>query len=402
MATSRNPDYGKITEASIERYRGRIGIANPGVPAWYREAHPDTMRHFAWSFGDGNGLFSEPDYGLKTRWGSMIGSPFYVANLCEPVAEPIPADVRERTKGALAGLHEFHAGSEYFFYRPIVPGDRAFSRRILIDVQERESTFGGGRSVLHEDEETMENMHGQPILKQRMSYFHTERKAASEGGKEKTQNVPSYSPEDIEAIEAAILSETVRGSEPRYWDDVEVGDVLPTLTKGPMTITDIIAGHIGRGPGHMAWGPLGLGVQSRQHRPGFYTRNEYGAWDVVQRVHWDSEFARSIGAARIYDYGTMRMNWLTQFLTNWMGDDAWINRFRCEFRKFNYVGDASFITGEIVKKSDDGTVEIKFTCNNQAGEVTAPGDATVALPRRNKPVPELPTPPTDWYPIRQS
>src|SRR5262249_2071754 len=153
--------------------------------------------------------------------------------------------------------------------------------------------------------------------------------------------------------------------------------------KGPMTITDVVGGHIGRGPGHMAWAPLNLGVARRQRHPGFYTRNEFGAWDVVQRVHWDQDFARSIGTARIYDYGTMRMNWLAHLLTNWMGDDGWIVRFKCSFRKFNYVGDVSRITGVVTDKNDDGTVEVRMSCTNQLDEDTAPGDATIALPRRD-------------------
>jgi acyl dehydratase len=400
MARELREDYGKITAEGIERYKHRLGVPNPGVPAWYKEAHFDTMRHFAWSFGDDNPLWGDPEYGAGTRWGSIIASPFYVANLAEPVAPPIPAEVREGSRGALAGLHEFHTSSEFWFYRPIVPGDRAYSRRVLADVYERPSRFGGGKSVVHEDEETVENADGYPILTQRLSMTHTERKAAREAGTEKEKPIPSYTPEEIEAIEADVMAEERRGAVPRYWDDVRVGDSLGMVTKGPMTITDIVGGHIGRGPGHMAWAPLNLGVARRQRHPGFYTRNEFGAWDVVQRVHWDQDFARSIGTARIYDYGTMRMNWLAHLLTNWMGDDGWIVRFKCNFRKFNYVGDVSRITGVVTDKSDDGTVEVRFSCTNQIDEDTAPGDATIALPRRDAGAPTLPDPPGDWIPIR--
>jgi len=392
--------YGRITPESVDRMRMRIGVRQPGVPAWYREAHPDTMRHFAWSFGDDNPLFSEPDYGARSRWGTMIASPFYAANLFEPIAAEITAEQREASRGALAGLHEFHAASEFWFYRPVTPGDHASGAKWVSGVEEKESRFGGGRSVVRSLDEFVEIDDGGPLWRQEYTMIHTERGAAKEAKKE-SKPPPFYSPEEIEAIEAAILSETVRGSEPRYWEDVAVGDELPTLTKGPMTVTDIIGSHIGRGPGHYAWGPLRIAVHRRQAHPGFSTRNEFGGWDIVQRVHWDQEFAREIGANRIYDYGTQRLNWLGQVVTDWMGDDAWLARLRCEFRKFNYVGDVSRLRGRVTAKhSDDHSVEVELSCVNQDGIDTAPGTATVLLPTRDRAHPELPAAPADWPTIR--
>ena len=40
---------------------------------------------------------------------------------------------------------------------------------------------------------------------------------------------------------------------------------------------------------------------------GFYSRNEFGAWDSAMRVHWDDGFARSVGGPRAYDYGMLRL-----------------------------------------------------------------------------------------------
>jgi acyl dehydratase len=374
--------YGRITPESIERMRRRIGVRQPGVPAWCREAHPDTMRHFAWSFGDDNPMFGEPDYGAQTRWGSMIAAPFYYANIAQPVSDQITPDMREATRGALAGLHSFHAATEVWFYRPIFPGDRAWSAKWVSSVLEKESEFGGGQSVRREVDEFVETDSREPILRTRSLFIHTERHSSKEAGTAKSVTVPLYTADDIEAIEADILREKRRGGEHRFWEDVQVGDKLPLLTKGPLTVTDIVAGHIGRGPGHHAWGPSRLAVERRRAHPGFYTRNEAGAWDVVQRVHWDQGFAEEIGAARAYDYGSMRQNWLAHLVTDWMGDSGCLLRLRCEFRKFNYVGDVSRIEGVVTDKHDDGTIEVEISCTNQDGLSTCPGDATVRLPTR--------------------
>lgn len=388
--------FGRITDESVDRMRLRMGVREPSVPAWYREAHPDTMRHFAWSFGDDNPLFTDEEYAEKSRWGSLIATPFYLANLHEPISDEITPEMRKASSGALSGLHEFHAGSEFWFYQPIKPGDRAWSGRWLTDLTVKESAFGGGRSVIREVDEFIERGDAAPLMKVRMTTIHTERDSAKKAGKE-SQEPPHYSRAEMDLIESDILAEKIRGAEPLWWEDVEVGDALPTLTKGPMTITDIIASHIGRGPGHYAWGPLRLATRKRQRLTGFYTPNEFGGWDVTQRVHWDQDYAREIGANRIYDYGTQRQNWIAQLLTDWMGDDAWIARLRCSFRRFNYIGDVSRLTGVVVaKNAEDGSVEVSVSCTNQDGIDTAPGDATIFLPRRGRPHPPLLEPPADW------
>ena len=38
----------------------------------------------------------------------------------------------------------------------------------------------------------------------------------------------------------------------------------------------------------------------------FYVKNEHGVWDVAQRLHWDSQWAKAIGNPMAYDYGVLR------------------------------------------------------------------------------------------------
>jgi hypothetical protein len=94
----------------------------------------------------------------------------------------------------------------------------------------------------------------------------------------------------------------------------------------------------------------------------------------------------------------MRETWLTHAVTDWMGDDAWLYRLRCEHRKFNYIGDTTWITGAVTDKyiADGHTmVDLELTCTNQASEVTTPGTATVILPSRELGPMRLPAPPAD-------
>ena len=51
-----------------------------------------------------------------------------------------------------------------------------------------------------------------------------------------------------------------------------------------------------------------------------------------------------------YDYGRMRETWLIHLCTDWMGDDAWLWKLDCQFRKFNYVGDTHWMQGRVARK----------------------------------------------------
>ena len=122
------------------------------------------------------------------------------------------------------------------------------------------------------------------------------------------------------------------------------------MVKGPLTVTDMICWHVGMGMGLYGVKPLRLGYQNRTRIPRFFHRDELNVPDVMQRVHWDPEFARRIGNPTTFDYGRMRETWLIHLCTDWMGDDAWLWKLECEFRKFNYVGDTQWLSGTVVRR----------------------------------------------------
>ena len=127
--------------------------------------------------------------------------------------------------------------------------------------------------------------------------------------------------------------------------------------------------------------------------------NEQGVPDVAQRIHWDSSYARSIGLPAAYDYGMMRDCWLSHYLTDWMGDDAWLESMSSQMRKFNYLGDTHTFTGEVIGKRTEGgrhLVDVELRGTSQRGEVTCPATATIALPSRAGVAVELPDAPAEF------
>jgi hypothetical protein len=99
-----------------------------------------------------------------------------------------------------------------------------------------------------------------------------------------------------------------------------------------------------------------------------------------------------------YDYGFQRECWANHYLTDWCGDDAIVLHMKSEMRKFNYLGDYQKITGEVAEKRiEDGrpVVDVRLRSVSQRGDVTMEAAATLALPSRERGLPDYPDPPAE-------
>ncbi|MBV9996722.1 MAG: MaoC family dehydratase N-terminal domain-containing protein [Caulobacteraceae bacterium] len=390
-----------ISEADIERARKQIGIPqfSPNKP-WNYHAGRDSMEHFAYGMvGDDNPLYRDPEYARKTRWRALIGHPLYVGTMGEREAPPYTPELKALFRGLFRGVGKYHSGSDWEFFRPVYEGERIFSEYITKDVQVKQSTFSGGISVLDTYRETYFDVAGIPVAYHDILFINAERKGSASSGRYKDVKRATYTPDDIARIEEIYAAETRRGPEERLWEDVEVGESLGQIAKGPFTMVDLLGRHVATGIGAMyQHGPLKYAHQMRKKMPAFYTADEYGVPQVQQRVHWDDARARDLGLPTSYDYGAMRTAWQAHLITNWMGDDAWMWKFHSEVRLFAFMGDTHIVSGEVTAKrveDEHHVVDVAVRCVNQRGETTAPGHATLILPSREYGPAVLPTPPAD-------
>jgi acyl dehydratase len=386
-----------IRDEDIEKAKLLLGLDAPNsIDEFYRQASPDGIRNFARGYGDDNPLFVDPAYGASTRWGGQIAPPMIHSALSRKMlGDPIPSDIRKATKGLFSGVHIFVSGQHTDWFQPVRPGDELYGFGGLESIEEKTSEFAG-RSVIRIRRSVRVNQRAEIVAIERTILIATERKQSRERGKYMDIKAATYTDEQIAEIDEIYASEGPRGAEPRYYEDVQVGDALPKMVKGPLTLTDVICFHAGGyGFGPYGIGGARVGYKNRQRVPKFYIKNAAGIPDVAQRLHWENEWSQSIGNPMAYDYGVMRECWLTHYVTDWMGDDGWLIRQHDEMRKFNYIGDVQFITGEVVAKrveNGNAVVDLEFRATNQRGEVTAPATATVALPSRELGPALLPSP----------
>jgi acyl dehydratase len=415
-----------ISDAAIDHLRRRIGVPVPHpLPPHYTVVTTDTFRHVAEAYGDDNPLWCDPAYAGATRWDGPLAPPPLVGGdtlVGEDEVAEVPAEHRELMRGdPLRGVHAFYAASAREWWAPLRPGARVGRRNALVGVHDKASTFAE-RAVHEWTGQVFREIDGPLLAAQYRLMVRTERsKARARAAAERDEaagagadavadtaadtaaEAPAagpgdrYTDEQIAEIEAQYAAEGPRGAEPRWWEDVAEGDTLGPMVKGPLTVTDMICWHVGMGMGLYGVKALRLAARNRQRIPRFFHRDEQNVPDVMQRVHWDPDFARRSGNPTTFDYGRMRETWLIHLCTDWMGDDAWLWRLDCEFRRFNYVGDTQWLRGTVTRRylaeGDRPAVDVDLVAENQRGEVTTPGHATILLPSHGHGPVRLPDPP---------
>lgn len=392
---------GQITDEGLARLRARIGIATPhSQPPHYFRPNEDTFRHVAESYGDSNPLWTDPEYAAKSVWGESIAPPALVGGdtlVGEDEVRTLSDEDRELTKGdPLRGVHAFYSSSAREWWAPLRANRRVFRRNALVAVLDKSSDFAG-RAIHEWTAHAFRDEDGAILAAQYRNMIRTERSRARDRKKYDAIEVKTWTDDELADIEARYDREVPRSAEPRCWEDVEEGDEVGPLTKGPLTVTDMVCWHVGMGTGLYGVRPLRLAWRNRQRIPRFYTRNEQGVPDVQQRVHWDPVAARNAGNPTTFDYGRMRETWLIHLCTDWMGDDAWLWKLDCEFRLFDYVGDLHTVHGTVTRKylaeGDRPAVDLDIAATNHRGETTTPGHASILLPSRSRGPVRLPEPP---------
>ena len=363
-------------DAAVAQLRCRLGQEVTGPPPYLTEATRDAIHHWAEAIGDDNPLWLDAAYARTTRWGTMLAPPTMLYAF-----DRLSIGYR----GGLPGVHAMFGGTNWTFYHPTRLGDRVRVKVIFKDLIERPSTFAG-RAWQQISAITFTNQDGLLLAESEAWGMRTERAAAAVRTAARQDTRPltpaTYTAAQILTIMERYAHEARRGPTPRYWEDVTVGETLPPLLKGPYTVTTAIAFE-------QAWGGLFIRAHGPwyaylQRHPAAGLPNAQGIPEPPEAVHWDHDYARQAGVPFAYDYGPERISWLAHLLTNWMGDDGFLCQLNVQVRRFNMVGDLTTCRGTVTAKAFQPAprVQCEIWAENQRGERTAFGTATVELPSR--------------------
>jgi acyl dehydratase len=375
-------DSPSLTDDQIEDAKKMIGIwlrRDVHAPSIYEPLSVHDIRRWAhYSVGDDNPLFSDVDYAKRTAHGVVVAPPTFLYTIDSGIIAP-----------GMPGIQWIFAGSRFEHFLPVKAGDTITARARLIDVQIK-SSRNVARYVNQVGEVLYSNQHGQLVSRYEGDIYRIPRKRSGGGFKFAVNTAAEapkpykYSDAEIEAIAHGYRTEFRRGSDALYWEQVEVGDLLPVVQKGPLTLVDIVGFYSGR---RTVYNVMKLAFAERDRHP----RNVY--YSPTRNIpmhpaagHFDVEIAHEIGMPGAYDQGWQRINWAGHMLTNWCGDIGFVRKLEGRVTKPNLIGDLTRMQAEVTgKRKDKGEalVEIRWWGENQRGEQNCSGKAEVRLLSRD-------------------
>ncbi len=371
------PEAEKVTPDLIERRNIRMN--KPFIPSktyFNNEATNDTIRHYVDGIGDTNPLFRDADYARKTKYGRIIApGTFLFTHQWTAIG------------GGLTGIHGWYSGGDWEWYRPIYEGTRLSSVVIIRDMVIKKGRMANrGNIYIDYGDVVYLNADSREILGKELSHIIlAERGAASSAKKERGKAKPTYTRKEWLEILEAYDREEIRGSETRYWEDVNTGDKVGPVIKGPLSVRDELVWLMGAGSPFLKAHKNEFEYEARHPKFLEYVE-ETGEADTPELVHFLDQFARAVGVERAYDYGNQRMSWLCNLFTNWMGDDGFLWKMSGDERTFNMMGDTTILEGRVVNKYIVGgkyCVDIEAWAKNQKDEQSMPANiSTVILPSR--------------------
>lgn len=376
-----NMAEGTITPELIAEMESKKGLKLRVNNSIFNEyATKDNIRKFVNGIGDMNPLFSDKEYAEKTKYGSIIAPPSFVFSVLAGV------------QFGWRGLAGFHSASDMKFYKPIKAGDRISAEETYLGFEgPRESKFAG-KTIFDYFGDEYFNQNGKLVAEVKKLIIRAERKKSREKGKYNDIPLPHpWSQEELRHLEEEILNsnkETIRGERTRYWEDVNIGDELPALIKGPIGLTDMVAAVVaGLAPARLTAHEEALAQHEKQ--PAWFFRDPAtSAWEPIFAVHYSIDGAKAMGLPFPYDIGIQRHCWLVQLLTNWIGDDGWLKRCYAEYRNFVFLSDVIWLSGKVVDKyvdeSGEYCIRVKTSAVNQRGVEVMPGEADISLPSKEK------------------
>jgi acyl dehydratase len=127
--------------------------------------------------------------------------------------------------------------------------------------------------------------------------------------------------------------------------------------------------------------------------------NRYAAVnDEFIDIHMDDAAAQAVGMPGVFGMGNLRIAYLHNLLSAWLGDRGDIAEFTCQYRGLNMKGDELTCTAAVTGEREEDALrllDLTLGVVNQAGADTCPGTATVVLfdgPPRMPAEPEPPQP----------
>jgi hypothetical protein len=380
--------------SDIDRYLGK-----PIQPARLKEPLANNdIRRWAQAMHYPNRLHYDDEFAEKSRFGRIV-APQSFAVATDDGHGSAPACV-----GRIPDSHLVFGGDEWWFYGPrMAAGDLIHNERIPFDYVVKDTKFAGPTCFQRGDNHYY-NAKGDKIATQRSTSIRYRADLAREKGSLKATEDPEWTDEQLEELETQkfeyIKALHDLGHGKRYWDDVKVGDKLPTRVFGPHSVASLTTEwraylftiwcgvHRRTDLDIEALGFTGA-MAGKEQDPVLEKENPEqtdGAYIGPSRGHLFPRWARFIGMPRAYGYGASMGAWILDYLAGWAGEWGLVVHSNCAYRGPAFTGDITVSNATVIDKSVDDQgrpiVRVDFKMTDQRGTTMATAKAQIALPKR--------------------
>ena len=382
--------WGKITDEEMERISQRFASWRPDVP-WWRDCTRDAFEHYALGIGNANPLFQDDEYAENTRWGGLVAHPLFLDSFGRRAGHG---------GGGFPGVHATHASLFWTFYKPVTIGTRIQMKSCMWDHYLAPSRFAGRMLDVVRRHAWVDEDDGTMIANNWGLVKRWERDAArgrrDTVGPHRDWRRHVYTEEELQDLWEAYDKIEIRGAEPRYYEDVEVGDKVGPYITMPYVGREIISYYMGTGAPFMM-SNSNMYNYFKRHPGANVPDPDTMTPDVPERTHYDQQFARFAGFPDMFDVLQPRSGYGTTMVTNWMGDDAFLRELSMLGRRPVAYGDVCWIHGEVTEKfqrGDENLVKIVMAYDSQKWRASW-GHALVSLPSRERGAVVMPEPGID-------
>jgi hydroxyacyl-ACP dehydratase HTD2-like protein with hotdog domain len=103
-----------------------------------------------------------------------------------------------------------------------------------------------------------------------------------------------------------------------------------------------------------------------------------GAQGDFYEIHYDQDFARSVGLPGVILHGLLKASFLGQLVTDWLGDRGTLKTFEVSYRGIDQPGRPYRCRGRVTK-TDGDQVELEVWGEDSTGNRTTVGTAVVRM-----------------------
>jgi hypothetical protein len=380
--------------SDIDQYLGK-----PIQPARMKEAiHNNDIRRWVQAMHYPNLLHYDQDFSAESRFGRIV-APQSFAVATDDGHGAGPACV-----GRIPNSHLIFGGDEWWFYGPrIVAGDMIHNERVPFDYVVKETKFAGP-TCFQRGDNNYYNAVGDKISTQRSTSIRYRSDLAREMGTlAAATEEPEWTDGQIAELETQkfdyIKSLHDLGHGKRYWDDINVGDQLPTRIFGPHSIASFATEW--RAYIFTTWGgthrpvldleALGFSADMAGHENDGKMEKinpelTDGAYFGPSRGHLFPRWARYIGMPRAYGYGASMGAWILDYFSGWAGEWGQVVHSNSFYRGPAFTGDVTILNASVIDKSIDAQgrhiVQVDCKMTTQLGAVMATAKGEIELVKR--------------------